>query len=39
MQLGIDVQDVFAAMQIYLGSLYINAAAGGGKARRERLRG
>jgi WD40 repeat protein len=24
MQLGIDVQDVFAAMQIYLGSLYIN---------------
>ncbi len=23
-QLGVDVQDVFAAMQIYLGSLYIN---------------
>src|ERR1700730_2577536 len=24
MQVGIDVQDVFAAMQIYLGSLYVN---------------
>jgi multidrug efflux pump len=24
MQLGVDVQDVFAAMQIYLGSLYVN---------------
>jgi multidrug efflux pump len=24
MQLGVDVQDVFSAMQIYLGSLYIN---------------
>jgi multidrug efflux pump len=24
MQLGVDVQDVFSAMQIYLGSLYVN---------------
>jgi multidrug efflux pump len=24
MQVGVDVQDVFAAMQIYLGSLYVN---------------
>ena len=24
MQLGVDAQDVFAAMQIYLGSLYVN---------------
>ncbi len=24
LQLGVDVQDVFAAMQIYLGSLYVN---------------
>jgi len=24
MQLGVDVQDVFSTMQIYLGSLYVN---------------